>query len=97
MSAARPLGSVIVPAHDEAAVIARCLGALLEEVAPGTLDVVVACNGCTDATAAVAREWAPLVRVLELPVAENVSVPVAMHCSLTRSKRCGLPVAYAGG
>ena len=57
--------SVIVPAHDEQAVIDRCLDALLAEAAPGEIEVVVVCNGCTDATAERARDHAG-VRVLEL-------------------------------
>lgn len=58
--------SVIVPAHDEAAVIDRCLDALLADAAPGELDVVVACNGCSDDTAARAGRHGPDVRVVEL-------------------------------
>lgn len=56
--------SVIIPAHDERAVIDRCLGALLADAAPGELDVVVVCNGCSDDTAERARRHG--VRVLEL-------------------------------
>ncbi|PYF99673.1 Glycosyl transferase family 2 [Georgenia satyanarayanai] len=64
------LGCVVVPAHDEAAVIGRLLRAL---TAGGVdLEVVVVANGCTDATAEVARAF-PGVRVLETPV------PSKMH------------------
>ena len=59
-----PRGSVVIPAHDEEAVIGRCLTALLDGVEPGELDVLVVANGCTDGTAAVARAF-PGVRVLE--------------------------------
>lgn len=58
--------SVIVPAHNEEAVIARCLGALLEGAEPRELDVVVACNGCTDRTAERARAFGDAVTVIEL-------------------------------
>ena len=58
--------AVIVPAHDEAATIAACLASVAAE---GDFDVVVVCNGCTDATAAVARSAVPRVRVVELPEA----------------------------
>ncbi len=53
--------SVIIPANDEEAHIGACLGALLaqEGVADGALDVVVAANGCTDATVAIARGFEP--------------------------------------
>lgn len=50
-----PLASVVVPAHDEARVIEGNLRSLLSGVAPGTLEVIVVCNGCTDDTARVAR------------------------------------------
>ncbi|WP_211338704.1 glycosyltransferase family 2 protein [Georgenia muralis] len=59
----------MVPAHDEERSIAR----LLDQLAPGAgdelLDVVVVCNGCTDATAAVARGYD--VTVEEIPQASK--------------------------
>ena len=58
-------GSVIIPAHDEAGVIARTLHALAP-LAPGGIEVVVAANGCSDDTAEVARS-VPGTRVLDLP------------------------------
>lgn len=61
-----PLASVVIPAHDEAAVIDRCLDALLEGASPGELEVVVAANACTDDTADRARRR-PGVAVVELP------------------------------
>jgi glycosyltransferase involved in cell wall biosynthesis len=52
--------SVIIPASNEAAQIGGCLDALLgQQDAPPELDVVVAANGCRDATAAIARGFAP--------------------------------------
>jgi glycosyltransferase involved in cell wall biosynthesis len=59
--------SVIVPAHDEAAVIARLLHKLLPSGPQDGLEVLVVCNGCTDDTAAVAAA-VPGVRVLQTPV-----------------------------
>lgn len=61
------LAGVVVPAHNEEAVIGRCLAALTRGVPPGALQVVVVCNGCTDATAEIAR--AAGVEVLQTPVA----------------------------
>lgn len=63
----RTLGSVVVPAHNEAAVIGRCLDALFEDVEADELDVIVVCNGCQDSTAEVARTSGHDVRVIELP------------------------------
>jgi hypothetical protein len=71
-----PLGSVVIPAHDEAAVIGRCLEALFTGFLEGELDVVVVCNGCADQTAAVARSSGHPVRVLEL---ESASKPAALR------------------
>ncbi|WP_345530296.1 glycosyltransferase family 2 protein [Nocardioides endophyticus] len=62
-----PIASVVIPAHDEAAVIARTLVALARGVRPDAFEVVVVCNGCTDDTAVVARTIAPLARVIEIP------------------------------
>lgn len=58
-----PLASVIVPAHDEEAVLAATLRTLLADARPGELDVVVVANACRDRTAEVAR--AARVRVIE--------------------------------
>ncbi|MGH3736266.1 MAG: glycosyltransferase, partial [Micromonosporaceae bacterium] len=48
--------SVVIPAHNEAAVLGRCLDTLLADARPGEIDVVVVANGCTDETLAVARD-----------------------------------------
>ncbi|MGS2617011.1 glycosyltransferase [Micromonospora sp. LZ34] len=57
--------SIVIAAHNENAVIGRCLDALLAEAAPGEFDVTVVANGCTDDTAAIAATR-PGVRVVEL-------------------------------
>jgi glycosyltransferase involved in cell wall biosynthesis len=58
-----PIASVVIPAHNEEAVLGRCLRALLVGAARGELDVIVVANGCTDHTAEIAREAG--VRVVE--------------------------------
>jgi hypothetical protein len=60
--------SVIIPAHNEASVIARTLQAMTEGAEPHELDIIVVCNGCTDDTAPVARRFAPRVRVIETDI-----------------------------
>jgi hypothetical protein len=60
--------SIIIPAHNEGAVIARTLRTMLEDAAPGEFDIVVVCNGCTDDTAAQASLFAPAVRVVETEI-----------------------------
>jgi glycosyltransferase involved in cell wall biosynthesis len=76
--------SVVIPAHDEAAVIGRCLTTLLAGAEPGELEVIVVCNGCRDDTAAVARVHAPDAMVLELPAA---SKPAALNAGDRRATR----------
>jgi cellulose synthase/poly-beta-1,6-N-acetylglucosamine synthase-like glycosyltransferase len=62
-----PAMSLIVAAHDEQAVIAaKVANALSLDYPRERLQVIVACDGCTDATAALARE-AGADLVLELP------------------------------
>lgn len=72
------LGSIVIPAHNEAAVISRCLGALLSDFRPGELEVVVACNGCTDGTADIVRSSGYDVRVVET---ETASKPAALRAA----------------
>jgi glycosyltransferase involved in cell wall biosynthesis len=62
-----PLGSVVIPAYNEANVVERTLTHLFEGVDPAALEVVVACNGCTDGTATIANEIEAPVTVLDLP------------------------------
>lgn len=65
------LGSVVIPAQDEASVIGRTLDGIAEAARDGRLDVVVVANGCTDDTAARARAVEG-VRVVELSVGSKV-------------------------
>ena len=67
---------MVIPAHDESAGIRRCLDALFAGIAPGELDVVVICNGCTDDTAALTRSSGHPVRLIELAAA---SKPAALR------------------
>jgi Glycosyl transferase family 2 len=63
--------SVIIPAHNESSVIARTLAAMTDGAEPGELDVIVVCNGCTDDTSRVARQFSPKVRVVETEIASK--------------------------
>jgi glycosyltransferase involved in cell wall biosynthesis len=60
--------SVVIPAHNESAVIGRALRAILTGALPNELDVIVVCNGCNDDTAAIAREFGAAVRVIETEI-----------------------------
>lgn len=57
--------SIVIAAHNEAAVIGRCLDGLLGGSRPQEFEVVVVANGCTDRTADVARQRSG-VHVIEL-------------------------------
>jgi glycosyltransferase involved in cell wall biosynthesis len=61
-----PVASIVIPAHNEAAVIAANLSRLLATARPGEFDVVVIANACSDDTAAIARTFD--VRVIETPL-----------------------------
>jgi cellulose synthase/poly-beta-1,6-N-acetylglucosamine synthase-like glycosyltransferase len=63
---AGPRVAVAIPAHDEAALIGRCLDALAGQVGAGPFAVRVFANNCTDATAAVARQPRAGLRVTVL-------------------------------
>lgn len=65
------LVSVVIPAHNEGAVIDRCLGALTRGSGRHRLEIVVVCNGCSDDTAARARRFGDAVKVIETDVASK--------------------------
>ncbi|MET0966258.1 MAG: glycosyltransferase, partial [Nakamurella sp.] len=68
-----PRLSVVIPAHNEAAVIQRVLRPLVAGARSGALEVVVSANGCTDETAALARGFGPEIRVVETATASKVA------------------------
>lgn len=85
--------SVVIPCHNEAAVIGRCLEAVLGGDAGEALDVVVVCNGCTDDTAGVARRYAGRgVRVVETEVASKTNA-----LNLGDAAARGFPRFYVDG
>lgn len=68
--------SVIVPAHNEEAVIARCLDSLLSGLEKDTGEVLICCNGCTDRTESIVAAYAPPVRIVDVAIA---SKPAALN------------------
>lgn len=72
MAEPRAVGSVIIPAWNEARVIGDTLRELHAETDPGELEIVVACNGCTDRTAEVVEQFEPPIAVLDLPAVGKV-------------------------
>lgn len=74
--------SVVIPAHDEEQVVARCLREFLPGLEDGEAEVVVVANGCSDRTADRAREFAG-VAVVELSVASKVAALNAGDASVS--------------
>jgi glycosyltransferase involved in cell wall biosynthesis len=68
---------IMIPAHDEAAVVDRCLSAVLGSARPGEFDVVVISNGSTDDTVQRARDAGARleheVEVVEIPTASKIA------------------------
>lgn len=81
-----PAGTVIIPAHNEAAVLRRTLQALAVPLASGAVEVIVACNGCTDGTEAIAGSFAG-VQVLRVAEASKVAALNAADRVATRWPR----------
>lgn len=65
--------SIVIPAHNEESVIGRCLRNLLDGAQPGELEIIVACNGCSDRTAEIAASFGNRVRVVETRVASKIA------------------------
>lgn len=81
-----PRGAVIIPAHNEATVIGRTLQNLVPVLETGRVEVIVACNGCTDDTAAIAREFNG-VRVISVETASKVAALNAADAVASRWPR----------
>ena len=62
--------SVVIPAHNEEAVVGRCLERLAQSLVASELEVIVVANGCTDGTVEAASAYAdrlPHLVVLDEP------------------------------
>lgn len=81
-----PAASVIIPAHNESAVIDRTLTPIACLAATGVLEVIVSCNGCTDDTAARARRYSG-VTVLETDEASKIAALNAADAIATKWPR----------
>jgi glycosyltransferase involved in cell wall biosynthesis len=73
--------SVVIPCRNGAATLARQLEALREQIADATFEVVVADNGSTDDSAALARSWDS--DRLRVRVADASAVPGINHARNT--------------
>ena len=59
--------TILIPAHDEAAVIERTLKLMVIGMLRREFNIVVIANACTDDTAAIVRQIAPDAMVIETP------------------------------
>jgi glycosyltransferase involved in cell wall biosynthesis len=82
--------SIVIPAHNEGAVIARALTAMINGADKDELDVVVVCNGCSDSTASIARNFGSPVRVIETEIASKSNA-----LNLGDQAVCNFPRIYA--
>jgi len=60
--------TVIIPAHNEAAVIGQALVPLAEAVDAKLVEIIVVCNGCSDQTSDIVRRDFPNVTCLETDI-----------------------------
>ena len=63
--------SIVVPAHNESAVIERTLRSIRQSASGLEVEIIVVCNGCTDDTADRARAFGSPVRVVETAIASK--------------------------
>lgn len=89
MSLPTPLrATVLIPAHNEAAVIARTVAPLRALVQDGTIALIVVANACDDNTARVAALACPKARVVITPIGGKAH---ALNLGLTAA-RIDLPL-----
>jgi hypothetical protein len=81
------MASIIIPAHNEAAVIGRLIKKLLKSMQSGEFEIIVVANGCHDDTAALAAAIDPAIRVISIPVASKHQALVAGNHAATRFPR----------
>ena len=85
------MATVIVPAHNESAVIADCLGSIVGQT--DVEQVIVACNGCTDDTAEIVKSQFPAVCCLEIAKPSKVN---ALNVAEAKARELGstFPIFY---
>jgi cellulose synthase/poly-beta-1,6-N-acetylglucosamine synthase-like glycosyltransferase len=87
--------AIIIPAHNEAAVIEQTLRGLLAGFARNEITVIVAANGCSDDTVARARAVADWITVLDIPEAGKTGAIRAAEAQLGPGPRLYLDADVA--
>lgn len=83
--------AVIVPAHNEAAVINQNLAKLSQAISPANIYVV--CDGCRDNTALIAKRYTANVLVLPKNIGKGPAINKCLdHFTLTRRYRYIMPL-----
>ena len=81
--------TIVVPAHNEEAVIERSLRTLCNQVTTCVLDILVVANGCNDRTVEIVRSHAatdPRIRLVEIT---QGSKPEAIRTAFDTNKGDG--------
>ena len=63
--------AIIIPAHNEQDVVTRCLESLRSDSGVTSREVILVANGCSDATAEVARQAWPGIEIVETHIASK--------------------------
>ncbi|ANK12036.1 glycosyltransferase [Erythrobacter neustonensis] len=79
--------TVIIPAHNEEAVIGRCLKRIQDGAPAGAMEIIVAANGCTDRTVEVAHAAGINIVVLDLPTGSKTAAINAANGAATHFPR----------
>jgi len=63
--------TIIIPAHNEEAVVARCIESIRRDAKADSYQVILVANGCSDATGEVARQAWDRIDVIETDTASK--------------------------
>ena len=91
------VGSIVIPAWNEAAVIEKSLSVLFDGLCDDDQPlphVVLACNGCSDGTPDIARNLGYPLTVLDLPVAGKAGAIIAAETVAPELPRLYLDAGY---
>ncbi len=89
--------SILIPAHNEAEYLGACLDALfVSNPVVGSVEVIVIANGCLDATAAIAKDFAAVAEAKEwsLQVIETAEGGKLNALNLGEAAAQGAVLAY---
>ena len=81
--------SIIIPAHNEEAVVARSIESIRRDAKADSYQVILIANGCSDATAEVARQAWDRIDVIETDTASKSNA-----LNLGDSKATSFPRIY---